>query len=186
MSQDRSLTGNLTGSLLIAHPSLQDPNFRRTILFISHHSAEDGAVGLVLNRPLGQSLGEISETPLSDSLMPVEAFFGGPVATDQVTVASLQWCENPSAVTFHSYTGRVDEIEVTTEWKKGAKAFVGYAGWTSGQLENEIAQKAWIVLSPTRTLIEMTDPEGAWHELMRESGPLLRLLSEAPDHPEWN
>lgn len=186
MPPERSAASNMTGSLLVAHPSLLDPNFRRTIIFLSHHSAEDGAIGLVLNRPLNQELGMISATPLSNSLQDAPAYFGGPVAVNQVTVASLQWRENPSSVTFHSYTGTVDEIEITPEWQPGLKAFLGYAGWSSGQLENEIAQKAWIVVPPTQALIEMTDPEKAWHDLMRESGPLLRLLSEAPDHPEWN
>lgn len=186
MSQESSSISNLTGSLLVAHPSLVDPNFRRTILFLSHHSVEEGAIGLVLNRPLGQTLGEISVTELSDSLYGAEAFYGGPVGMDQVTVASLQWRENPSAFTFHSYTGGVSEIVVTPEWKPGLRAFLGYAGWSSGQLESEIAQKAWIVVSPTRALIEMAHPEEAWHEIMRESGPLIRLLAEAPDHPEWN
>jgi putative transcriptional regulator len=181
-----SSDSNLTGSLLVAHPSLLDPNFRRTILFLSHHSAEEGAVGLVLNRPLGQSLGEISVTELSSSLFHAKAFYGGPVAMDQVTVASLQWRDNPSALTFHSYTGGVDEIEVTPEWQPGLRVFLGYAGWSSGQLENEIAQKAWIVVPPTKSLIEMAKPDEAWHDIMRESGPLIRLLAEAPDHPEWN
>ncbi len=186
MSQEGSPIGNLTGSLMVAHPSLMDANFRRTILFLSHHSADEGAIGLILNRPMGQTLGEISATLLSDSLVSAPAFAGGPVGADQVTVASLQWRDNPAAVTFHSYTGEVDEIEVKPEWKPGLRAFLGYAGWSSGQLESEIAQKAWIVLQPTRVLIEMVAPEQAWHDLMRESGPLLRLLSEAPDHPEWN
>lgn len=177
---------NLTGSLLVAHPSLMDPNFRRTILFLSHHSAEEGAVGLVLNRPLGQSFGEISATELSSSLFEAKAFYGGPVAVDQVTVASLQWRDNPAAFTFHSYTGGMDEIEVTPEWLPGLHVFLGYAGWSSGQLESEIAQKAWIVIPPTKALIEMAKPDEAWHDIMRESGPLIRLLAEAPDHPEWN
>lgn len=178
-------TGNLTGSLLVAHPSLLDPNFRRTILFLSHHSAEDGALGLVLNRPLKRTFGEASKTS-GGPLREVDLFYGGPVGLDHITIASLQWRDNPAAVAFQSFMGNIDNIQIGEEWRRGLRAFVGYAGWSQGQLEGEIAQKAWIVLSPTRDLIEMTDPDDAWRAVMRHSAPHLRLLAEAPDDPELN
>lgn len=184
MSNERPTAGNLTGSLLVAHPGLLDPNFRRTVLFLSHHSAEDGAVGLVLNRPLQRKFKEVVAKGTAPALGNVNLFYGGPVSTDSVTIASLQWRRDPMSVAFHSFDGEVDEIE--PHWQPGLRAFVGYSGWTSGQLEREIAQKAWIVLSPTRELIEMNDPEQAWRGIMRNSGPRLRLLAEAPDDPELN
>ena len=186
MSKDRPTAGNLTGSLLVAHPSLHDPNFRRTILFLSHHSSEEGAVGLVLNRPLRKTLGTLSATKIPAPLKKAPTFYGGPVAVDQVTVASLQWRDDPESVTFHSYMGELGEVLVEPEWRPGLRVFLGYAGWTQGQLEAEIAQKAWLIVPPTRALIEMADPDEAWKEIMRHSGPVLRLLAEAPDHPELN
>ncbi len=185
MAHDGLAPANLTGSLLIAHPSLTDPNFRRTILFLSHHSAEDGAVGLVLNRPLRKTLGEIAASKVPFALQQAETFYGGPVAMDQVTVANLQWQDNPSSVVFHSYTG-LEEIEIGNGWLPSLRVFLGYAGWTAGQLEGEIEQKAWIVIQPTRDLIEMATPDDAWRQVMRVSSPSLKLLAEAPDHPEWN
>jgi len=182
-----SIPENLTGSLLVAHPGLLDPNFRRTILFLSEHSAEDGAIGLVLNRPLGKTLGEVMTEKPHPLIQEVELFQGGPVAMDQLTIASLQWQDSPATVAFHSFMGRgVEEIQVDPEWLPGLRGFLGYSGWSHGQLENEIAQKAWLVLPPTRELIEMKDPENAWRSLMRNSGPLMKLLGEAPDDPELN
>lgn len=182
-----SLPENLTGSLLVAHPALLDPNFRRTILFLSEHSTEDGAIGLILNRPTGRSLGDVMSEAPHPLIQQVELFQGGPVAHEQLTIASLQWQENPAAVAFHSFMGRgVEEIQVDPEWLPGLRGFLGYSGWSRGQLENEIAQKAWLVLPPTRELIEMKDPENAWRSLMRNSGPLMKLLSEAPDDPGLN
>lgn len=186
MSAEKSTAGNLTGSLLVAHPSLVDPNFRRTILFLSHHSAEDGATGLVLNRPLRKTFGEVSAQNPPGVVGNIGLFYGGPVAADHVTIASLQWRENPMLVAFHSYAGQLEDVEIEPEWQRGLRAFVGYAGWSRGQLESEIAQKAWLVLTPTRALIEMTEPENAWREIMKSSGPLMRLLAEAPDDPELN
>jgi len=186
MKRKRSDLGNLTGSLLVAHPSLLDPNFRRTILFLSHHSEEDGAVGLVLNRPLPQDLGNAAKKKQPALIKDLELFYGGPVAKDQVTIASLQWRDNPTAVAFHSFMGQIEDIQIAPEWQNGLRAFIGYAGWSKGQLENEISQNAWLVIQPSRHLIEMEDPESAWKELMRQSGPLLKLLAEAPDDPELN
>lgn len=186
MSAHGSTPDNLTGSLLVAHPSLTDPNFRRTILFLSHHSAEDGAIGLVLNRPLLKTFGEAASTSSPEQLEEVGLYYGGPVSLDHVTIASLQWRSNPSAVAFQSFMGNVESIQISSEWKTGLRAFVGYAGWSRGQLEGEIAQKAWIVIEPTKDLIEMPKPESAWREVMRHSGPHMRLLAEAPDDPELN
>jgi len=187
MSLEEQTAGNLTGSLLVAHPALVDPNFRRTILFLFQHSAEEGAIGLVLNRPLNQTFGQAAVGEPHGVLDRVELFYGGPVADDQLTLASLLWVNNPDAVAFHSYMGS-DAADVTIEpqWRPGLRGFLGYAGWNSGQLENEIAQNAWIVLPPSREFIEMEDPANAWRTVMRNSGPMMKLLAEAPDNPELN
>lgn len=183
MSQD---SHDLTGSVLVAHPNLLDPNFRRTILFLSHHSAEDGAIGLVLNRPLHKTLKQVCTSKKKMNWGDVELFYGGPVATDQVSLASLQWRDQPASVAFQSFMGNIENVHIGPEWHDGLRAFVGYAGWSQGQLEGEIAQKAWLVLQPERELIEMTNLENAWREIMRNSGPVMKLLAEAPDDPELN
>lgn len=171
---------NLTGSILVSHPSLRDPHFRRTLLFLSHHSQEEGATGLVLNRPLDQELAQLPGLP------PVPVFYGGPVETDHILLASLQWREHPTVVAFRAFVGRVGEEPIEENWLHGLRAFAGYAGWRSGQLEEEIAEHAWIVIPPTREIVEMSSPDGVWKNIMRRSGPMMHLLSEAPDHPEKN
>ena len=171
---------NLTGSILVSHPSLRDPQFRRTILFLSHHSEEEGATGLVLNRPLDQMLSQIPGVPS------VPIFYGGPVEADHILLASLQWRDHPTVVAFRAFVGRTGEEIIDEEWLQGLRAFAGYAGWRSGQLEAEIAENAWIVVPPTREIVEMPCPKGVWRDIMRKSGPMLHLLAEAPDHPEKN
>jgi putative transcriptional regulator len=186
MSAGGSHVGNLMGSILVAHPNLLDPNFRRTILFLSHHSEEDGAIGLVLNRPLRKKLGEVTTPKKAAEWSDIELFYGGPVGTDQVTLASLQWRDDPTEVAFQSFMGNIENVHIDPEWNEGLRAFVGYAGWSQGQLENEIAQKAWLVLQPVREIIEMENPDTAWREIMRNSGPMMKFLAEAPDDPELN
>ncbi len=186
MSTEGPTAGNLTGSLLVAHPNLLDPNFRRTILFLSHHSADDGAIGLVINRPLKMKFGEVARKKKSPALQDVALFYGGPVAADQVTLASLQWRQDPSSVAFQSFMGNVEHVQIDPEWQPGLRAFVGYAGWSRGQLESEIAHQAWLILPPERRIIEMRNPETAWREIMHQAGPMMKILAEAPDDPELN
>jgi len=167
---------NLTGSLLVAHPCLRDPNFRRTIVFLSQHSSAEGATGFVLNRPLRESLEDGLRVPV---------FFGGPVCTDQSLLASLQWRENPTIVAFRAFLEPCGKSS-RQGWERGLRIFEGCSGWSPGQLEHEIEGNTWIVIPPARDLIEMTNPCAAWQNIMRNSGPLLHLLSEAPDDPGKN
>jgi putative transcriptional regulator len=167
---------NLTGSLLVSHPGLRDPNFRRTIVFLSQHSLEEGATGFVLNRPV-------------DTVLPGEpgipVFFGGPVDAGSLLLASLQWRVNPTLVAFRAFVGGAKD-DSRSGWEEGLRVFAGYSGWSPGQLENELSQNTWLVVAPTRDLIEMKNPETAWKTIMRSAGPLLHLLSEAPDDPLRN
>ncbi len=171
---------NLTGSILVAHPSLVDPSFRRTLVFLSQHSAEEGATGFVLNRPLGESLGKLPGLP------DVPVYFGGPVQPEQIVLASLQWRENPTVVAFRAFVGRIGEDALDKEWLPGLRAFAGCSGWSPQQLEREIAENAWLVVPPSRDIIEMHHPAEVWKQVMRRSGPMFHLLSELPDDPSKN
>src|SRR6202162_5767665 len=80
---------SLAGSLLVAHPSMLDPNFRRAVLFISAHDPDDGAIGVIINRPLDKSVSDlVTETP-PQNLADVPVFFGGPVGNDQLMLAAF-------------------------------------------------------------------------------------------------
>jgi len=180
--------GNLTGSLLVATPGLLDPNFRRSILFLSHHSAEEGATGFILNRPVRKTLSDVAKEPVSPEASGAPIFVGGPVGRDEVVLASLQWRPSPISVAFQTFN--LDAVfggtVIPSEWQSGLRAFVGYAGWSRGQLESEIAQKSWFVLPPSRGLIEMPNPDTAWRDLLRGMDPMLKLLADAPDDPSLN
>lgn len=176
MDEPMKVGDNLTGSLLVAHPDLRDPNFHRTIVFLSQHSPEDGATGFVLNRPIDFAAWRGPKAP---------AFFGGPVDAGKMLLASLQWRVNPSMVAFRAFNGGEEE-ESLRGWEDGLRVFAGYSGWSAGQLEQEIQQNAWLVVTPSRELIEMKSPATAWKKIMRGAGPVFHLLSEAPDDPRLN
>lgn len=187
MSRDLPMAGNLTGSLLIAHPSLLDPHFRKTVVFLSHHSAEHGAVGLILNRPTGKQLGDlVSVGGLTSTLRPVPVLAGGPCSEDELLLASIQWRQNPEAVAFRGFGSLESAEEVPPEFLNGLRAFRGYAGWSRGQLESEIADRAWIVTPPLRALIEISDPDRVWGDYLTRLDPLFRIYADAPDDPSLN
>lgn len=171
------------GALLVALPTLMDTHFHRTILFLSHHDNEDGAIGFILNRPMKENLGELSCS--SDGLGHVPVFEGGPVERQHLILAHLLWNHEGA----HFQTLSEEDLAEKGDTAE-LRAFVGYAGWSAGQLEREIEEKSWIVLPPTSALLSpvITREEGVsrWKSLMKDLGPWYHLLSEAPDDPKLN
>lgn len=177
----------LSGSLLIAHPSLQDPNFKRTIVLISAHSNEDGAMGIVLNRPTEQKLKEIDERFQNSPLSEVPIYQGGPVQAEQMIITAWKWCDDGE--TFKLFFGLgPDKAEMLKETDPDldVRAFFGYSGWTGGQLETELEADAWLV-SPVRmeALADHASTD-AWKIVLLKSDPDLRFFADAPDDPSLN
>lgn len=175
---------NMTGSLLVALPSLLDPHFRRSILFLIRHDPSEGAMGVILNRPTKSLLSDLDqEIPLGIDSVPV--YEGGPVERHQLILARML------AIGEGAGLEALGRDEVTGAFPRGElRAFVGYAGWTSGQLEREIAERAWAVLPPSPDLLGAvsTPEEGAiqWRGIMRHLGGWNHLMSGAPDDLSLN
>ncbi|MEO8204566.1 MAG: YqgE/AlgH family protein [Chthoniobacterales bacterium] len=186
MSLELPASNNFTGTLLVAHPSLLDLHFRRSIVYISHHDSEDGALGLILNRPTGNTVEDLSHKGGPDFLLPVPVFEGGPVQKEGILVVSLQWREVAEEVAFVKIDDLDDMEKLTSTQKQHLRAFQGYAGWSKGQIESEIAQKAWIVMKPQQNAILSGNTDETWKKIMRGLGPIYHLLSEAPDDVSLN
>src|SRR5437763_3443836 len=126
---DGSDARSLAGSLLIAHPNLVDPNFRRTVLFISAHDPADGALGLILNRPLDKQVADgVSETPPAD-LAGLPVFLGGPVGKNQLMFAAFEWRKGEGLKLNHDVAFQGTGSVVGQKPPLSICAFVGYAGW---------------------------------------------------------
>jgi putative transcriptional regulator len=176
---------NLTGSLLVAHPNMQDPNFRRSVLFISSHDAQEGAMGVILNRPLDKHVADlVSEAP-PQGLADVPVFLGGPVGKNQLMFAAFEW-EDANGLRLNHNVNAEEAHERVEDDPTSIRAFVGYAGWTAGQLEAEMKQKAWILQKPTRAALRPERLPRLWFDIMRDLGPWYKLLAAAPDDPSLN
>jgi putative transcriptional regulator len=177
----------LTGKLLLSNASLFDPNFRRTVVLIGHHD-EEGAVGVVLNRPLEVSVDE-AVPPLSD-LVPVgePLFRGGPVQPEAaVVVADFEDPSDAGVIAFGSVGFLPDEADPADLGPiRRARVFAGYAGWGAGQLENELEEDAWIVAPAAADDVFNEEPERLWDLVLRRLGPQYAMLRTLPDDPSMN
>jgi putative transcriptional regulator len=177
---------SLAGSLLIAHPNMLDPNFRRTVLFISAHDPKEGALGVIINRPLDRQVGDlVTETPPA-GLAEVPVFLGGPVGKNQLMFAAFEWQKGAGLKLNHNVG--LEETSDAVDPKKPATicAFVGYAGWGAGQLEAEMKQKAWLLQKPSPSVLKLDRLPKLWFDIMRTLGPWYKMLAAAPDDPSLN
>jgi putative transcriptional regulator len=176
---------SLAGSLLVAHPNMLDPNFRRTVLFISAHDPNDGALGVIINRPLEKNVADlVTETPPAP-LAEVPVFLGGPVGKNQLMFVAFEWRKGEGLKLNHNVD--VDEAsERAGQDPASIRAFVGYAGWEAGQLEAEMKQKAWLLHKPSRSALKTERLPKLWFEIMRGLGPWYKMLAAAPDNPSLN
>ncbi|MBA3272345.1 MAG: YqgE/AlgH family protein [Chthoniobacterales bacterium] len=177
---------NLAGLLLIAHPNMLDPNFRRSVLFISSHDPSEGAMGVILNRPLDKQVGDlVSDEKPPQGLADVPVFLGGPVGKNQLMFAAFEWEDANGLKLNHNVN--VDEAhELVEDDPASIRAFVGHAGWSAGQLEAEMKQKAWILQKPSRDALSPDRLPKLWFEIMSGLGPWYKLLAAAPDDPSLN
>lgn len=178
---------SLRGNLLIAGPSLVDPNFHRTVVLIGHHD-EAGAVGVVLNR---ESEVEVAEAvpPLAGLVEPgARLFFGGPVETQAaVVVADFEHPERANVVAFESVGFLPEETDADElGGLRRARVFAGYAGWGAGQLEAEMEEGSWIAEPAVAEDVFTEEPGELWSGVLRRKGPRYRLLSTMPPDPEMN
>ena len=180
---------SLRGQLIIATPTLVDPNFNRTVVLIAEHT-EDGAMGLVLNRPaetrVDEAVPDLAWLTEDDE----RVWVGGPVAETAVIVLA-EWDDPALAGAIVEgdlgFVGAdADDPEVLDGAVRRARVFAGHAGWGPGQLEEELAEDAWIVEPPRRDEIFCADPESLWAAVLRRKGSRYALLATMPPDPSVN
>lgn len=173
------------GHLLLAHPSLRDPNFRRTVLLMSAHDAA-GAVGVVLNRPTGRVLGRVDAAFAGTPLEAVPVYHGGPVETEKLILTAWQvrLQEEDFQLSFGLEPERAEALLATPGVT--VRAFLGYAGWSAGQLEGEMRQSTWFPASVADYNLTAAEGVMLWRMILGSLDPQLKLLADEPDEPGLN
>lgn len=177
------------GRLLISEPFLPDPNFSRSVVFLTEHQ-EAGSVGFVLNRPLELKLDDVMEI---DTSVPFPLYMGGPVQQETLHILhrhpglgeeslevmdGIYWGANFEALKTMLSNNEVDPSDF--------RFFLGYSGWGEGQLQNEMSYNSWIVTKASQEIIFSKDSETMWQEVMKAMGGKFSILANSPEDPQMN
>ena len=178
----------LRGRLLVAAPTLTDPNFSRTVVLVTEHS-DDGAMGIVLNRPSAMVVAEV--VPELADLAGEEAVIhlGGPVQPEALVVLAEFRDRDAAAAIVVADVGLVSADSETAdlaEATRRGRVFAGYAGWGPGQLEAEVEEDAWIVEPPVPGELFSEDHESLWSAVLERKGGRYALLARMPRDPSLN
>jgi putative transcriptional regulator len=181
---------NLTNHFLIAMPGLQDPNFEKSVTYICEHS-EDGAMGIVINNPLSIPVSEILEQldidEKASGIPDNPIYLGGPVNGERGFVLhdnDTEWDSTLRVKDGISVTTSRDILVSIASGTGPERSLIalGYAGWGSGQLEQELADNAWLAVPADKAIIFDLPPEERWNAAAAELGIDLALLSTDTGH----
>jgi putative transcriptional regulator len=168
---------SLTGRLLVATPALTDPNFARSVVLVLDHG-EEGAVGVVLNRPTRVPVSAALPALDQASASPAVVFVGGPVQPDGIV--ALTRSVGAAVQPIVPGVGVLD-LDAGEELEPaGLRLFAGYAGWGPAQLEGEVDEGSWFVVDAAADDAFTDEPEGLWRRVLVRQGGLFSTAVEDP------
>jgi putative transcriptional regulator len=179
---------NLRGQLLVAAPDLVDPNFRRTVVLVTEHT-DEGAMGLVLNRPTDAVVAEAASELAALTGDEEVVHGGGPVQPRAVTV--LAEFDDPSQAA-HLVTADIGfvpadgDLALLAGATRRARVYAGYAGWSAGQLEAELEQEGWFVAEARPEDVFGHRADALWSAVLGRQGGHLALIARMPEDPSLN
>jgi putative transcriptional regulator len=179
---------SLSGQLLLASPTLADPNFRRTVILIGAHS-EEGAMGVVLNRPSAVTVGEAVPQLEPAIGMRETVFVGGPVQPSSIVFLAEFLDPEPAGllvlgrIGFPAPEADIDELAEATARRR---VFAGYAGWGGGQLDAELDEGDWIAHPARPEDVFTEDPGELWSQVLTRKGGAYVLIARMPLDPSVN
>lgn len=181
---------NLTNHFLIAMPSMADDNFSRSLVYVAEHN-EEGALGIIVNRPLELSVKELLErveiTPQAEGLDTAPVFFGGPVQTDRGFVLHRPiggWQSSLQVTAEIALTSSKDILQALAESGEPRDVLItlGYSGWSAGQLEDELAQNGWLTVAAEPHIIFEMESGRRFDAAVRLLGIDFSNLSDTAGH----
>lgn len=180
------MSESVRGRLLVATPDLRDPNFSRTVVLMLEHG-DDGALGVVLNRPIDLSVADALPDWADLSSAPACLFMGGPVAP--TAVIGLGRGAGPVFQPLFDGLGTLDlDLDPARYAATMARlrVFVGYAGWAPRQLELELSAGSWLVLDLAPDDPFSSEPSQLWQVVLRRQGGRVAMFASAPEDPSTN
>jgi putative transcriptional regulator len=176
------------GCLLVATPLLGDPHFARSVVYLLEHN-EAGTLGVILNRPSHTPVGQVLPAWHDVVSGPSVVFGGGPVQPDGALCLALARGDAPGVRRVVGGVATIDldgDVTTITSVADRFRVFAGHAGWSNGQLEDEIDEGAWWVVPGSTEDVFSDDPRPLWQRVLRRQPPPLNLLSTFPEDPSLN
>ena len=173
------------GDVLLAEPFMLDSNFRRSAVLLCEHSNEDGSIGFILNKKLDMNVDElIADFPEFE----VPVYFGGPVATDTIhyvhNLGDLLEESRPVADGVW-WGGDFEKLKflITSGLVKpgNIRFFVGYSGWSEGQLDEEMDIGSWVIADMHPNYLFKSRPNELWEQIMANKGNTYTVIATMPD-----
>ena len=199
-SSGTPLPANLEGYFLVSETELIDPNFHRTVVLLVNHN-DEGAFGLVVNRPadvrLGNLVSDFEDRPVGD----LATYIGGPVEQHYLFTlhsglpesAESEYALRPTDGIVFEPVFQAMEQYLRNEWSEldarhrpRINFYLGYAGWASGQLEDELSSGAWLVIPATPEIVFRSDPEEGWNAALTRKGGIYHVVAQTGSKPSLN
>ena len=177
------------GRLLVATPLIADPSFERTVVLLLAHGP-DGAFGVVLNRPSDTTVDEVAPDWSSVAAAPGVVFVGGPVGRD--SLVALGRSDDPGPGPVPRIVGDCAPVDLHEPPSLGGpswhdvRLFAGSAGWTPGQLEDELAEGAWWLVDAAAGDVGTADPDALWATVLRRQRGEVAWFANHPEDPSAN
>ena len=178
------------GLVLIAEPFLKDPAFMRSVVLICRHTEDEGTFGFSLNKLLEVTLDEIIADMGGHELA---VYQGGPVQTDTLHYLHQypQYFPDAVKITENVYWGGDFEkvkllIKDGTISPQKIKFFLGYSGWSEGQLKNEMEENTWLTAAGNRSLVFQTQAADVWNAALIQLGGKYKMMIHFPTDPQLN
>lgn len=182
------------GSLLISEPFMLDLNFQRSVVLLCEHDGEDGTLGYILNQPINVLLHDVLDIEEGDPNVSFPLYFGGPVAQDSIHFVHNCYDKLNSGIGLGNglfWGGNFETLKILIQREEIApnevKFFLGYSGWSVGQLEAELKENAWVIGNDYNPEIAFVkDGEDLWKESIIALGPKYAHVANFPQNPMWN
>jgi putative transcriptional regulator len=191
-SRAKTIPGYLTGQLLVAMPGMADPRFDRAVIYMCVHSMDEGAMGLIVNKPLrdvrfGDILQNLNIQPRSDTCSRIQVHRGGPVQTQLGFILHSADYQKEGTLVVDGDIGLSTTTEVLKAIAEGSGPnrnlmALGYAGWDSRQLDDEIKRNAWLNVPADADLLFSEDYDHKWQMALAKLGIEPHMLSSTAGH----
>ncbi len=185
------MTGNLvnSGKILLSEPFMLDPNFKRSVILLCEHQKE-GSLGFIINKSLNMQIGDlIADFPEFDSIVQ----YGGPVQTDTIHYIHnvgdlLEDSHEVSKGVFWGGSFEKLKFLISSELvkPKNIRFFIGYSGWSTGQLAEEMNVGSWMTADMDANYIFKSELDNLWKEILENKGNTYSVIAQLPESISWN